>query len=336
MRSLILGCGGQDGPYLANHLRSQGYDVLGVAHPLENTDVIKARAPDMDLKLLDVQDPLAVQNILSYSCPDEIYMLAALSAPAIAQDNAIVTMHSATDCLIIALDWIASRAPDTRLFHCSSASIFGRAACPQSEITVPSPNSLYAVSKMAAHHLVRLYREKHSIFAVNGILYNHESIWRPEYYVTRKVTKAAALQKHVSLGNAQAVRDWGYAGDYVRAMHTLLMQKSPLDAVIGSGQGYTVEHLAETAYKLMGLDYEQYACFDPALEDDLDALVADTSLLQLTGWKPEVGFHELVYAMLSADLARAKGATEQELAQMESRGDFLPVPCSTQRSSAEP
>lgn len=323
-KALIIGAGGQDGPYLANYLRGLGYEIMATLHPLDNVEVFTWRAPGIAFGLIDTNDPTALQRRLASFEPDEIYALAALSSPATAAENPILAIRSACDGLLVALEWMRAQRKIVKMFHASSVAIFGRAQPPQNAVTPTSPTGIYGVSKLLGHNIVRCYRDQYSLFVVSGILSNHESIWRQPWFVSRKITRAVASRDKLILGNPNAVRDWGYAGDTVRAMHLLLAAQCPTDVVIGTGQGMTVELLAELSYGIADQDFRDYVTFTEA-PDDTDAFVADPEAIQALGWRPKTNIDQVVEKMVSADTLRREGVSDRVIAEMELAGHFLPA-----------
>ncbi len=308
---LIVGAGGQDGPYLANYLISEGYYVIGATHPVDQTDVIRIRAPKMELILADATDAVAITDALDYAAPDEIYRLASYSVPSLVTSNPLSSMDVEVKSTILLLDWV-KKHPEVKLFNASSAAIFGDEPPPHSETTRFRPQDMYAIAKITSHELVRIYREKHGLYAVNGILFNHESLWRPDYYVTMKVARHAGSYMHVELGNVGAVRDWGYAGDYVKAMHLLLQQDVPDDICIGTGHGHTVEELARLAYGYVKLEYEQYVTSDSY--DSGDTRIADPRRIADLGWTATVPFEDVIESMVYAS---SKTLTTEDLMEAD-------------------
>jgi GDPmannose 4,6-dehydratase len=310
VRALITGIGGQDGSYLAEHLLDDGYEVygtvLGAPEDYSALEPLRDRIRFVELDLLDPGDALAELS------PDELYHLAAVSfVPAWWEDPVGLT-RAETGALVALLEGIRRVAPRTRAFFASSSEIFaGVEEEPQSETTRPVPLTPYGVAKAFALHAVQSFRRQCGLHASAGILFNHESPRRPEHFVTRKLTRAAAaislgLEDHVELGNLDARRDWGFAGDYVRAMRLMLRAEEPDDYVVATGEAHTVRELAEAAFGAMGLDWREHVRYDESLgrgATDARALVGDaTKARERLGWRPDVGFAELVSMMVQADL----------------------------------
>jgi len=323
--------GGQDGPYLANHLHGQGYEVWGTVHPLEDSSLTSIRAPNLHILPTDVADPISLRRTLVKVNPDEIYALAAVSSPAAAESHPVFSLQSSVDSILLLLEWMREVNPKSRLFYASSAAIFGSEPPPQSELTPRVPGSFYGLIKATCHDMVRIYRERYGLYCVNGILFNHESVWRPSSYVTRKITMAAARvakegKGELVLGDLSAIRDWGYAGDFARAMCLLLWPDEPRDVVIGTGHGHTIADLLRIAFNLVGKDYRDHVKTESSLMRPSDTLIADPALLSSElDWQTEVFLPELIWHMISADLDRLHGRSEQQIAEAELRGEYLPV-----------
>ena len=306
MRALITGIGGQDGSYLAEQLLADGHEVVGTVlgapedYPaLEGVrDQIRFVEPDAARALAEVE-------------PDELYHLAAVSfVPAWWEDPAGLT-RAETGAVAEVLEALRAR-PQTRAFFASSSEIFaGADEEPQSETTRLAPLSPYGAAKAFVLHTVQAFRARYDLHVSTGILFNHESPRRPPHFVTRKVTRAAVaislgLEDHVDLGNLDARRDWGFAGDYTRAMQLLVRAEEPDDYVIATGEAHSVRELVETAFRAVGLDWQEHVRFDEALvrgATDPRVLVGDASKARARlGWRPEVTFDELVGMMVQADL----------------------------------
>jgi GDPmannose 4,6-dehydratase len=306
VRALVTGIGGQDGSYLAEQLLDDGYEVagtvLGAAEDYPTLDAIRDRirfvAPDAARALAEVE-------------PDELYHLAAVSfVPAWWEDPVGLT-RAETGALVELLETLRGR-PETRAFFASSSEIFGATDTePQHERTAASPLSPYAAAKAFTLHAVQAFRARYGLHASVGILFNHESPRRPPQFVTRKITRAAAaisrgLEDHVALGNLDARRDWGFAGDYARAMRLIARAAEADDYVIATGRVHSVREFVERAFHDVGLDWREYVRYDESLtrgSTDPRVLAGDaTKLRERLGWRPEVGFDELVSMMVQADL----------------------------------
>lgn len=316
-RALITGVNGQDGSYLAELLLERGYEVHGVvrrdaledpAHRLANIKGIQDR---IELHVGALDNPLGIYKIVSGVRPEECYHLASSSFVSYNfEDEAsiVASNFTATHSLLSTLKELA---PECRTYFAGSSEMFGAAkSAPQNEATPFNPRSVYGISKLAAFHLARNYREHHKMFVAAGILYNHESPRRGYQFVTRKITLAVAaiklgVARSLPLGNLDATRDWGYAPDYVRAMHAMLQRPVPADYVIATGVSRTVREFLRTAFSVVGLEYEPYVIVDPsyfrpseAVELRGDATLARKEL----GWAPSKSFEDLVAEMVESDL----------------------------------
>lgn len=326
-RALITGITGQDGSYLAELLLSKGYEVHGIIRRAStfNTGRIDhlykdPHSPDARLFLHygDLTDGTNLRRILEKSQPDEIYNLGAQSHVKVSFDQPEYTADTdatGTLRLLEALrDTINISKRNTRFYQAGSSEMFGAALPPQSENTPFHPRSPYAVSKVAAHWFTRNYREAYGMFACNGILFNHESPRRGETFVTRKITRAAAriklgLQSKLYLGNLDARRDWGFAGDYVEAMWLMLQQDEPGDYVVATGESYSVKQFLDETFAQLGLDWNKFVEIDPKYfrPAEVDHLLGDAARTrEKLGWKPKVSFKQLVKMMVDNDLESAK------------------------------
>ncbi len=316
-RALITGIAGQDGSLLAELLLDEGYEVFGVVRPgavrLDNLAVIRERVELIDADLLDEQALLAAVE----GCrPHEVYNLAAPSFVPASWEQPVATGVFAAVGVTAMLEAIRAVDPEIRFYQASSSEIFGDPAhAPQDEETPMSPLTPYGVAKAYGHFITRSYRKRYGLHASSGILYNHESPRRPLDFVTRKVTHAAAaislgLEREVALGDLDAMRDWGYAGDYVRAMWLMVQQDEPGDYVVASGQARTVRELVETAFEHVGLDWRAHVRVDESLlrgKAELHNLVGDASRArEALGWSPTVDFAELVQMLVEHDLAQLR------------------------------
>ena len=314
-RALITGIAGQDGTYLTEFLLGKGYEVLGVPGPLPGDFAEKVAANpghlfSLDADLTDMESLLAAVDA---SRPDEVYNFAAQSSVGDSWTGAIVTTEVNAVGVLRLLEALRQVAPDARFFQAASAEMFGNAAqAPQRETTPLHPRSPYAASKTYAFHIVGSFRDSYGMHASNGIMFNHESPLRGVQFVTRKITDGAAriklgLASELRLGNLDAKRDWGFAGDYVEAMWLMLQQESPGDYVVASGDVHTVRDFCAAAFAHLGLDYEKYVIVDPRFfrPVDVNVLYGDpTKARTLLGWEPKVGFGELVEMMVDADMER--------------------------------
>ena len=316
-KALITGITGQDGSYLAELLLSKGYEVVGVVrrtshHSYERIEHLLDRIEVVAADLLD-QHSLTV--VLQDTQPDEVYNLAAQSYVPTSWTQPVLTGEFTALGVTRILEAIRLVHPAARFYQASSSEMFGRVAeTPQRETTSFYPRSPYGVAKVYGHWITVNYRESYNLYAVSGILFNHESPRRGIEFVTRKVTDAVARIKlgrarELRLGNLDARRDWGFAGDYVDAMWRMLQQPTPQDYVIGTGQAHSVRELVEAAFGHVGLDWQDYVVRDPKFmrPAEVDVLLADpTKARKELGWTPKVGFRELVAMMVDADLERLR------------------------------
>jgi GDPmannose 4,6-dehydratase len=313
VQALITGIGGQDGSYLAEHLLDEGYEVTGtVLGSPEDYDTLEPVRDRIRFVELDLADTDAVAEAIAELGPDELYHLAAVSFVPAWWDDPVGLTRSTTAATIALLEGVRRARPQMRQFHASSSEIFaGVGEEPQSETTRLVPLTPYGAAKAFTLHAVQSYRRQYGLHASAGILFNHESPRRPEHFVTRKLTRAAAaislgLEDHVELGSLDARRDWGFAGDYVRAMRLMARAEEPDDYVVATGEARTVRELAEAAFGAVGLDWREHVRYDHSLgrgATDARALVGDaTKAREQLGWRPEVGFAELVSMMVQADL----------------------------------
>lgn len=325
-KAVISGITGQDGSYLTELLIEKGYEVHGIVRraSLFNTDRIDHLYHDphtsgapMFLHYGDLTDPSSVRRILEEVQPDEFYNLGAQSHVKVSFEEPMYTSSSiavgALGVLEAIRDLQQRTGKEIRFYQAGSSEMFGATAPPQNESTPFYPRSPYAVSKVAAHWYTVNYREAYDLFACNGILFNHESPRRGETFVTRKVTRAVArislgLQEKLFLGNLDARRDWGFAGDYVEAMWLMLQQDRPKDYVVATGEAYSVRDLVEAAFSQVDLDWSDYVEIDPRYfrPTEVDFLQGDpTKAMADLGWKPRVQFPELVSMMVAHDLELA-------------------------------
>jgi GDPmannose 4,6-dehydratase len=317
--ALITGITGQDGSYLAELLLAKGYQVHGLVRRSSsfNTgrlDGIYQDPHDAGQRLFlhhgDLQDGSALVGLLAAIAPDEVYHLGAQSHVRVSFDQPVYTGDVSGIGTVRLLEAIRAAGLDTRFYQASSSEMFGAAPPPQRESTPFQPRSPYAAAKAYAYWMVRNYREAHGVYAVNGILFNHESPRRGETFVTRKVTRAVArikagLQDHLYLGNLDAVRDWGYAPEYVAAMWQMLQAPGPDDYVVATGTACSVREFVRYAFAHAGLDPDRHIRYDPRYErpTDVVALVGDASKARdLLGWRPTVHSPALARLMVDADI----------------------------------
>jgi GDPmannose 4,6-dehydratase len=321
-RALIIGIAGQDGSFLAELLLAEGYEVLGVVRQPVSTrfENIEAIRGDLELTQADVLDELSLMDVLATCRPQEVYNLASPSFVPMSWQQPVLTAEFAAVGCTALLEAIRRVDDSIRFYQASSSEIFGEPReVPQAEETPLRPVTPYGVAKAYAHFITLSYRRRYGLHASSGILYNHESPRRPLQFVTRKVANAAAavslgLETHVSLGSLDARRDWGYAGDYVRAMWLMLQRDEPGDFVIASGVTHSVGDLAACAFARVGLDWEDHVRVDDSLvrgKAELHDLVGDASQArERLGWSPTLDFEGLVHHLVDADLARLKAGLE--------------------------
>lgn len=312
-RALITGVAGQDGTYLSRLLLENDYEVYGVVGPAPGDFVTWADSePRLHALEADMTDSASLRAAVSAARPHEVYNFAAVSSVGQSWTHGELVVDVNAAGVVRMLEALRDLAPEAHFCQASSAEIFGKTlVAPQNESTPVSPVSPYGSSKAYAHFMVQNYRDARGMFACNAILYNHESVMRPPTFVTRKITRAAAsiklgLQRDLHLGNLDAKRDWGFAGDYVRALWLMLNAETPADYVIASGEVNTVRDLARVAFSHVGLDYEQYVVVDPEFFRPLDpdVLVGDAGKARRElGWEPTVTFEELIASMVDADMA---------------------------------
>jgi GDPmannose 4,6-dehydratase len=317
--ALITGITGQDGSYLAELLLDKGYDVHGIVRRsssfnTERLDGIFQDPHEADRHLFlhfgDLSDSVTLINLLREVQPDEVYNLGAQSHVRVSFDQPVFTGDVTGMAAMRLLEAIRAAGVDTRIYQASSSEMFGAAPPPQAEETPFHPRSPYGVAKVYAYWATRNYREAYGMFAVNGILFNHESPRRGETFVTRKITRAVAriqagLQDSLYLGNLDAVRDWGYAPEYVEGMWRMLQRDTPEDYVLATGTAYSVRDFVEMAFDHVGLDWTRYVRHDPRYErpSEVDALIGDAGKAERElGWVPKVLTPDLVRCMVDADV----------------------------------
>ena len=314
-RAIITGITGQDGSYLAELLLDQGYEVVGVTRRLSapNHWRIEHLLDRIKLRQGDLLDQLSLIRVIDEVRPHEIYNLAAMSFVPASWDQPMLTGEYDAQGVTRVLEAIRQVDTSIKIYQASSSEMFGKVReTPQSELTPFYPRSPYGVAKSFGHYITVNYRESHDLFAVSGILFNHESPRRGLEFVTRKVTHGAAkiklgLADSLALGNLDARRDWGFAGDYVRAMWLMLQREVPDDYVIASGKSHTVRELVEIAFSHVDLDWNQYVRTDPSLlrPAEVDLLVGDpTRAKNELDWAPTVDFDGLIRLMVDADMQR--------------------------------
>jgi GDPmannose 4,6-dehydratase len=313
--ALITGVTGQDGSYLAELLLAKGYRVVGVVRRSSTTpyERIAHLVDRLELASADLLDQTSLTDVVAEHKPDEIYNLAAQSFVQTSWSQPVLTGEFTALGVTRMLEAMKKAAPESRFYQASSSEMFGKVVeSPQRETTPFYPRSPYGVAKVYGHWITVNYRESFGLYAVSGILFNHESPRRGLEFVTRKVTDAAAriklgLANELRLGNLDSRRDWGFAADYVEAMWRMLQQDEPDDYVIGTGHTCSVRDLCDAAFGAVGLDYKKYVVQDPRFirPAEVDLLVADGSkAAKKLGWSPTVTFDELVRMMVDADLRR--------------------------------
>ncbi len=317
--ALITGITGQDGSYLAEFLLSMGYNVVGMVRRSSTVTFERIQHIQNKIEIAqgDLHDQSSLVAALEHYKPDEVYNLAAQSFVATSWSQAVLTGEVTGMGVTRLLEAIRSVNPKVRFYQASSSEMFGKATeTPQRETTSFYPRSPYGVAKVYGHWITVNYRESYGLFSVSGILFNHESPRRGLEFVTRKISHAAAsiklgLSKDLHLGNLEARRDWGFAGEYVQAMWKMLQQETPEDFVIGTGETHSVREFADKAFKYVGLNYKDYVIQDPRFlrPSEVDMLISNpVKARQKLAWEPKVKFQELVEMMVEADLKRVKEA----------------------------
>ena len=316
-RALITGITGQDGSYLAELLLSEGYEVFGAIRRLSAPNVwrIEHLLDRITLVQADLLDQLSLIKAMSEVKPHEVYNLAAMSFVPASWAQPMLTGEFNSQGVTRVLEAIRQVDTSIRVYQASSSEMYGKVReVPQTELTPFYPRSPYGVSKVFGHYITVNYRESYDLFAVSGILFNHESPRRGLEFVTRKVTDGVARikqgkQKDLKLGNLDAQRDWGFAGDYVRAMWLMLQQDRPDDYVIATNEAHSVRELVEIAFGHVGLDWQEFVKIDPAFlrPAEVDHLIGNPEkAYKELGWKPSVDFKGLVTMMVDADMERVK------------------------------
>ncbi len=314
-RALITGITGQDGSYLAELLLEKGYDVFGMTRraSTENVERIGHLIDRVTLIQGDLLDPHSLVSALRTAEPTEVYNLAAQSFVPTSWNQPVLTAEFTAVGVTRLLEAVRAVDPSIRFYQASSSEMFGKVRqVPQNEETAFYPRSPYGVAKVYAHYITVNYRESYGLFAVSGILFNHESPRRGLEFVTRKISDGVAriklgVAEELRLGNLDAQRDWGFAGDYVEAMWRMLQQDEPHDYVVAMGETHSVREFAEIAFGHVGLEWEQYVKSDPEFmrPAEVDQLVGDSSKARRElGWEPRHTFRDLVEMMVEADLAR--------------------------------
>jgi GDPmannose 4,6-dehydratase len=317
-RALITGITGQDGSYLAELLLEKGYEVHGIVrrvaieHPQARMWRIRHLLDRIHLHSASMESYASIFDIVSDTKPDECYHLAAQSFVSYSFEDEFSTINTNLNGTHYVLSAMKRQAPKCKFYFAASSEMFGNVEeTPQSEKTPFRPRSPYGISKMAGFELTRNYREAYGLFALSGILFNHESPRRGGEFVTRKITSAAAriklgMDQEIRLGNLDARRDWGHSRDYVRAMWLMLQQDEPEDYVIATGESRSVQDFLETAFGVVGLDAREFLLIDESLyrPSEVNVLRGDASRARRKlGWEPMVSFHDLVKEMVESDMA---------------------------------
>lgn len=315
--ALITGVTGQDGSYLAECLLKKGYDVIGMVRRSSTVTFDRIQHIQNDITIIqgDLHDQSSLLAILEQYKPDEIYNLAAQSFVAASWTQAVLTGEVTAMGVTRLLEAMRLVTPKARFYQASSSEMFGKVTqTPQREDTPFYPRSPYGVAKVYGHWITVNYRESYNLYAVSGILFNHESPRRGLEFVTRKISHAVAriklgMAKELRLGNLDSRRDWGFAGEYVEAMWKMLQQDNPEDYVVGTGATHSVREFCELAFGYVGLNYEDYVVQDPRFirPSEVDLLISDPSKARrVLGWEPKVDFQHLVEMMVEADVNRLK------------------------------
>ena len=319
--ALITGVTGQVGSYLAEFLLSKGYDVVGMVRRSSTVTFERIQHIQNDISIIqgDLHDQSSLNAVLEHYHPDEVYNLAAQSFVAASWSQAVLTGEVTALGVTRLLEAIRQVNPKCRFYQASSSEMFGKVVeTPQRETTPFYPRSPYAVAKVYAHWITVNFRESYNMFAVSGILFNHESPRRGLEFVTRKISHGVAsikngLARELRLGNLDAQRDWGFAGEYVEVMWKMLQRDTPEDFVIGTGKTHSVREFCELAFNYVGLNYQDYVVQDPSFirPSEVDRLIADPSKARKElGWSPRVGFKDLVEMMVDADLKRLQSGKD--------------------------
>jgi GDPmannose 4,6-dehydratase len=321
--ALVTGVTGQVGSYLAEFLLSKGYDVVGMVRRSSTVTFERIQQIQDDINIIqgDLHDQSSLIAVLEQYRPDEVYNLAAQSFVATSWSQAVLTGEVTALGVTRMLEAIRQVNPKCRFYQASSSEMFGKVIeSPQKETTPFYPRSPYGVAKVYGHWITVNYRESYNMFAVSGILFNHESPRRGLEFVTRKISHGVAriksgLAKELRLGNLESQRDWGFAGEYVEVMWKMLQQENPQDYVIGTGQTHSVRQFADMAFNYVGLNYQDYVVQDQRFMrlSEVDRLIADPSKAHRElGWSPRVGFKDLVEMMVEADLKQVRNGIHSQ------------------------
>jgi GDPmannose 4,6-dehydratase len=313
--AVITGITGQDGSYLAELMLGKGYHVVGVKRRTSDLNFgnVKHIKDDIEFMYADMCDESSLISVIRSTKPDEVYNLAAQSFVQTSWEQPVLTSDVNAIGVLYLLEAIRLFKPDAKFYQASTSEMFGKVqSVPQKESTPFYPRSPYGVAKLYGHWIAVNYRESYNMFACSGILFNHESPRRGLEFVTRKVTEAAVRiklgqMKELRMGNLDSRRDWGFAGDYVKAMWLMLQQETPDDYVISTGETHSIRELLKTAFGCLGLDYEEYVVIDPKFvrPSEVELLLGDsTKAREKLGWEPEVRFEKLISMMIEADMER--------------------------------
>ena len=318
-KALISGVTGQDGAYLAKLLLSKGYKVFGTFRRTSTPNFWRLQYADVYSKInlipADLTDMGSLINAMKISDPDEVYNMAAMSFVRTAFEQPVGNSHSTGTAVTRFLESIKAINPNVKFYQASSSEMFGNSNVDfQNEQTPFSPASPYAAAKLYAHWITKIYQEAYDMFAVSGILFNHESPIRGLEFVTRKITNAAAqiklgLKKDISIGNLQSKRDWGYAPEYMEAIYLMMQQDKPETYVVSTGETYSVEELARVSFEILNLDWKDYVKTDEKYFRPLDINLLRGNYSKAKdelGWEPKTKFHELIKLMVNEDLQRWK------------------------------
>ena len=319
-KALITGITGQDGSYLAELLLAKGYQVTGMVRraSTETFDRIAHFKDQISLRQADLLDQFSLVKLLDEVQPDEIYNLAAMSFVPTSWNQPVLTGEFTALGVTKLLEAMRMVCPKAHFYQASSSEMFGKVIeTPQTETTPFYPRSPYGVAKVYGHFITVNYRESYNLFALSGILFNHESPRRGKEFVTRKISDAVAriklgTLKELRMGNLDAKRDWGFAGDYVRAMWLMLQQDKPEDFVVATGETHSVREFLEIAFSHVGLKYEDYVVIDPEFirPAEVELLLGNPAKAKAKlGWQPKVSFEQLVTMMVDADMDRQMGKT---------------------------
>ncbi len=315
-KALITGITGQDGSYLAEYLIKRGYEVHGIVRRSSVDSMVRiGHLDNIHVYDGDLLDAMSISRVVKDVVPDELYNLAALSDVKISFQVPANAVEIGTVGVVNVLEAVRQHHPECKVYQACSSEMFGNSPPPQSETTPFDPQSPYGCGKVFSYHICRNYREAYNMFVSNGILFNHESPRRGENFVTRKISKAAArihngLQDKLYLGNLDSYRDWGYAPDYVRAMHMMLQCDSPSDYVVATGEKHSVREFVVEVFSSLGMNWEDYVDIKQDLfrPSEVNALLGDASKIKAElGWGAEVKFKKLCSIMLEHDLSEAKG-----------------------------